>query len=819
MEEKLFFTGKIESIFFNNPSNLYKVLLVEIDDTNSESFDDSEIVVTGTIGDVVESETYTFYGHITNHPRYGEQLQVDTYEKLAPTTVNGLVKYLSSDTFPGIGKETAKKIVKLYPKNTVDDILENPEKLTRILKENKKAAFIKNLSTNHGMENILSKLYGYGLTGRLAAQIYKTYQAESLNIIKHNPYQLVEDIEGVGFLTTDKIASELGIEPSSPHRLKAALFHIVKDQPNSTGDTYIEETRLLFLAKEMLEAARHVLIPLDDLKAQLEDLIQEERLLKSEDKIFDKLLAQAEERIASNITRLLRHTDNILVEDDFDSAISEVEKKLGIIYDDLQKEAIHDALKYPIFILTGGPGTGKTTIINGFLQVYAQLNNLSLRQEDYSTDLFPFILAAPTGRASRRLSDLSGLPASTLHRTLGINSDDENEDLANDLSGEVLIVDEFSMVDTWLANKLFSAIPGRMKVMIVGDSDQLASVGPGQVLGDLLAFHEIPSLKLNHIYRQSEDSTITDLAHSIKEGKIPSDFTERKADRNFFQANSFQLPSLIGQIATSWKRKGNSAFDFQVLIPMYKGPAGITAINKELQDIFNPKGEGLEFNFMEGLFRKEDKVLQLVNDAENNVFNGDIGKIIELIPAKYSESKQDELNIDFDGQKLNYIRSDWVNIRLAYAISIHKSQGSEFEMVIVPMVSGYARMLQRNLVYTAITRARKSLIMLGEIGAFLTAVRKEGKNRRTSLFDRLVQLSEKTFSPKTHLTSTTLDESTIVNDYELSNNVENKLNDITSNSKILIQEMINFECIDPLIGLKDLDFEPFRKGERFLNLH
>ncbi|MDR0300267.1 MAG: ATP-dependent RecD-like DNA helicase [Streptococcaceae bacterium] len=804
MDERLFFSGKIETIFFSNPTNFYKVLLLEIDETNSESFGDSEIVVTGTIGEVIEGdEDYVFYGRLTNHPKYGEQLVVDTYERKSPTSTKGLIKYLSSDNFLGIGKETAKKIVNAYPQNTVDSILENSDKLNGILNESKKDAFIKNLATNHGTETILSKLYSYGLTGRLAAQVYKAYQADSLNILKENPYQLVEDIEGIGFLTADKIAAETGIKATYPERLKAALLHCVKEQPSQTGDTYIEHDLLLIQAKELLESSRQVEISQEDLETDLVELIQDEKLLETNGKIFDKLLAQAEEGIAANITRILKRSKEVLSESEFEEAIAAVEKKHNLKYDRLQKQAIHDALENPFFILTGGPGTGKTTILNGFLEVFAQLNNLSLLAEDYTNDMFPFVLAAPTGRASRRLSELTGLPAATLHRTLGINTDDEDDDLANDLSGQVLIVDEFSMVDTWLANKLFNAIHGRMKVLIVGDADQLASVGPGQVLTDLLAFEDIPSLKLDKIYRQSENSTITHLAHSIKDGQLPVDFASKKADRNFFPANSYQVSVLISQIAISWQKRGNDPFAFQVLIPMYKGPAGITAINKQLQDIFNPKAERLEFSFMDGLFRENDKVLQLVNDAENNVFNGDIGRIIELIPAKYSDSKQDELIIDFDGQELNYMRSDWTNIRLAYAMSIHKSQGSEFETVIVPLVSSYSRMLQRNLLYTAITRARNSLILLGEVTAFEAAVAKEGANRKTSLLERLM-----TYTGKIPAQASKNNNS--IGSVH-SKTVEESFDTAAVETNWLSREMIDNGTFDPMIGLSKVDFDIFLK--------
>ncbi|GAB2025018.1 ATP-dependent RecD-like DNA helicase [Lactovum odontotermitis] len=809
MNEKIYFSGKVGAIFFSNPSNLYKVLLLEIDDSNDEGYEDSEIVVTGTIGDIVEGDRYVFHGHLTSHPKYGEQLAVETYEKAAPATGDGLIKYLSSSKFPGIGKETAKKIVKLYPKNTVDAILDSPEKLDKILPQSKKNAFLQHLSENHGMETVLSRLYSLGLTGRVAAQIFNQYKEKSLDMLKENPYQLVEDIEGIGFATADKIAAEQGIGADSPARFRAALLHVLRQQPFQTGDTYIEREHLLSMAAYLLESSRpaQILINPAVLTAQIDELAADKKLMLVGDrlnsKVFEISLYRAEEAIAANLTRLLKRPKEVLNHEKVDKTLSDVERDLDIKYDKLQKSAIVQALENPVFILTGGPGTGKTTIVNGFLEVYARLNKISLNELDYKDTLFPILLTAPTGRASRRLSELTGLSASTLHRALGITTDDEVDDLANDLSGQLLIVDEFSMVDTWLANKLFAGVPSNMKILIVGDADQLASVGPGQVLTDLLQMSNMPSVRLDKIYRQSDDSTITDLAHDIKNGVLPADFTEKKADRNFFPATSYQVANLIAQIAGSWLKRGNDPFALQVLIPMYKGAAGITAINRILQNIFNPKNENLEFAFLDSVFREGDKVLQLVNNAENNVFNGDLGKITELIPAKYSDSKQDEILIDFDGQELSYVRADWANVRLAYAMSIHKSQGSEFESVIVPMVSGYSRMLQRNLLYTAVTRAKSSLILLGEVEAFGQAIAKEGTNRATFLLQQMKKFSgDSDFAPDEGEEAENGQILDVVSDFE-------------PKPSILSRILVESEDIDPLIGLTDADFQLFGKHERF----
>ena len=835
MTEKTYVTGSIEAIFFSNTSNFYKVLLIEIDETNAD-YDDSEIVVNGTIGDVVEGDSYTFYGNLTHHPKYGEQLQVLQYEKAMPTSSAGLVKYFSSDKFPGIGKKTAEKIVELFPENTIDRILEAPEKLDGLLTLARKNSFIKRLRENHGMEKVLAKLAEYGLPSKITFQIYELYKDETLEKIEENPYQLVEEIKGVGFKTADKIASELGIEADSSNRFRAALLHVVNTHSLATGDTYIEAKELLSETIFLLEEARNVEVNPSEVAAEINHLIIDGKIQQDGTKIFENSLFFAEEGIKKSLSALTKTivadnsaqkagtsetdiADKNFADKKILSVLTEVENDLEMTYDELQKQAIISAMNQQFFILTGGPGTGKTTIINGFIEVYARIHKIDLDPAHYTDDLFPILLAAPTGRASRRMNELTGLPAATIHRHLGLGQDEDTESFGNDLSGSLLIVDEFSMVDTWLANKLFQAIPSSMKVLLVGDGDQLPSVGPGQVFADLLKISQIPSIKLDKIYRQGNDSTITNLAHHIKNGELPHDFTEKKADRSYFEASSQQIPQLIGQIAQAWKNRGNNPFELQVLAPMYKGIAGINAMNDLLQNLFNPLDARLEFNFNDLKFREGDKVLHLVNDAQANVFNGDLGIVIELIPAKFTESKQDELVMDFDGQELSYPRAEWYKITLAYAMSIHKSQGSEFSTVVVPMVSSYSRMLERNLLYTAITRAKQSLILLGEQKAFAAAVAKAGANRKTGLIERF--LTEKTTDSKEVTDrfeeipvdkSVSTDKKTSVAVNEAISLFEEDDEEPVIQSGILTEKMILTGNFNPLIGMLDSDFEIFKKS-------
>ena len=385
--------------------------------------------------------------------------------------------------------------------------------------------------------------------------------------------------------------------------------------------------------------------------------------------------------------------------------------------------------------------------------MFAELNGLELDPNKYTQEIFPILLAAPTGRAAKRMNETTGLPASTIHRLLGLNGREKSPSVSTkELEGGLLIIDEMSMVDTWLANTLFKAIPTNMQVILVGDKDQLPSVGPGQVLHDLLGIDQIPKVELNQIYRQGDGSSIIPLAHEIKEGHLPSDFLQNQKDRSFFRSDAYSIEPLIAKIVEKAKNKGFTAQDIQVLAPMYRGPAGIDALNKMMQSIFNPGGAGRkEVHWNETVYRIGDKVLQLVNTPELNVFNGDMGEITGIVLAKDSEDKVDELVIQFDANEVTYKRNEWNKITLSYCCSIHKSQGSEFKMVILPMVHQYQRMLQRNLLYTAVTRSKELLILLGEEQAYVTCVANESASRMTTLKKRIEENDSMSLVTRTKL--------------------------------------------------------------------
>ena len=776
---EFYFSGTVERIIFENPNNFFRILLLDIEDTDAE-FDDFEIIVTGTMADIMEGQDYTFWGTLVQHPKYGEQLKVTRYERAKPSS-KGLVKYFASDHFKGIGVKTAQKIVDLYGDNTIDQILADPNRLVSIngLSAVNREAFVSKLRQNYGTEMLLSKLAEYGIPNKLALQIQDTYKEETLEIVQKYPYQLVEDIQGIGFKIADQLAQQLGIESDAPERFRAGLVHTLFSQSMETGDTYIEARDLLSHTIDLLENARQVELDPALVADELAHLIEEDKIQNVETKIFENSLYFAEEGIRSNLIRILeKGKQETFDAPKLDSIIEQVEQDLGICYDHIQKKAICDAINHKVFILTGGPGTGKTTVINGIIAAYAALHKLDLAKKQE----LPILLAAPTGRAARRMNELTGLPSATIHRHLGMTGDDDTSHLDDYLDADFIIVDEFSMVDTWLANQLLSNISSNSKILIVGDADQLPSVSPGQVLADLLKIPLLPQTKLTKIYRQGEDSTIVTLASQIQQGILPADFTEKKADRSYFEATSEYIPDMIKKIVTAAIRSGIPAQDVQVLAPMYRGPAGIDQINQLMQDLINPsEKDQLVFEAPDCQYRQGDKVIHLVNDAESNVFNGDLGYITDLLPGKYTDSKQDELTINFDGNEIVYQRSEWYKIRLAYAMSIHKSQGSEFPVVILPITRSSHRMLQRNLVYTAITRAKSKLILLGEKAAFDYAAKNTGTARKTYLVERFADLE----APQ-ELSYTPVD--------RLEKAVENY---------VLTEE--NFLKIDPLIGLTEKD--------------
>jgi exodeoxyribonuclease V alpha subunit len=581
----------------------------------------------------------------------------------------------------------------------------------------------------------------------------------------------------------------------------------------------------------LLEQSRRFIIQDDIIIEALMEMVMDMKVVEEHSRFAIPSLYFAEEGIASSIDRLLKKKSVIDYPGvNLDKEIEAMQKKLHIQYGASQIEAIKSALSSPFFILTGGPGTGKTTVLNGIVQLFSQLNDLPDDPMEYK-DIFPILLAAPTGRAAKRMQETTGLPSSTIHRLLGLTGQEKDSDeiYTQELEGKLLIIDEVSMVDTWLMHRLLKSVPQGMQVLFVGDKDQLPSVGPGQVLFDLLNCKSLPQVELNEIFRQSGDSSIIPLAHEIKNGLLPQDFRKNQPDRSFLPCQTHQIEQVIRQVVEKAKQRGFTAKDIQVLAPMYKGPAGIDAINKMMQEIFNPNDDKKrrEVVYFESTYRVGDKVLQLVNQSENNVFNGDMGEITAIQFAKETEDKVDQITILFDTVEVTYNRNNWNRFVLAYCCSIHKSQGSEFTMVILPMVKQYGRMLRRNLLYTAITRSKSKLILCGDYAAFEMAVESSGDIRKTLLHEKLERnlKSEKIFVSdegetaikKVETVPALAAEAAAVEKFRpekqapsvVQNNLVKEEKNVTQTIYHLTMEQIIRGEVDPMIGMENITPEMF----------
>lgn len=734
--------GEVLGIYYENATDYYKVMEVSIDETDLER-EEASIVVVGNFAHIEAGDIYRFEGYLTTHAKYGEQFKCEQYQKEKPSSEASIIQYLSSPQFPGIGKKTAENIVKTLGLAAIDQINEDPDVLLDVkgLNEAKREVVRKGIQENYGMEQIIIRLQSYGFSNQMAYNIFSEYKEDTLNIIEENPYKLVIDVKGVGFSQADRVAEALDFSVLDDHRIQAALYFVLSDYCFRTGDTYWGQAPFIQETKDTLERSRAGEISETLIEENIKALVGVKTLYREDDHIFLGYLYEAETDIVREIQRLIHGQVSTFSDTKIEQKLNDVAQKNGVSYDDVQCRAVKQALQSPFFVLTGGPGTGKTTIIRAIVSVYAALHHYSLNPKDYSDDEpFPIHLAAPTGRAAKRMSEMTGLPAMTIHRLLGLGLDDTFEHQGDKtIDNGLLIVDEMSMVDTSLASLLLQAVQTGVQVILVGDSHQLPSVRPGQVLSDLLQVNSLPKCQLTRIYRQGEGSTIIQLAHEVNEGEFLPSFTQNFPDRSFILSNMQLMASHIKQVVEKAKNKGYSPQDVQILAPVYRGEAGIDHMNVMMQELFNPKTpKKREVKMADRIFRVGDKVLHLVNDVELNVFNGDMGIITGIILAEETEDNVDTLIIDFDGVEIMYGRSDWHKITLSYCCSIHKSQGSEFPVVILPMVSQYPKkMMQRNLLYTAITRSRDKLIMLGDVSAFEYCVTHTGASRHTDLVQKL----------------------------------------------------------------------------------
>ncbi|MBB5173182.1 SF1B family DNA helicase RecD2 [Texcoconibacillus texcoconensis] len=744
--EQPYVKGEITRIIYHRDETMYTVARVRILEASVEEEADETIVV-GTMPAMEQEETYLFYGQWKDHPKFGRQFQVDHFRKIMPQTKQGIILYLSSDRFKGIGQKTAEQIVDTLGEHAISKILESRDVLHDVpnMNEKKVDMIYETLIEEQGVEQVLIALYEYGFGMNLAVKVYQTYKHDAMRIIQEYPYRMIEEVEGVGFAKADAIGHHIGMTGDHPDRLKAAIYYIVSEESLRNGHVYVRTEDVIIGVQNLLAERDEAVIPEETIAEQIIEIGEETRLVVGSERMYLPSLYYAERGIASHIERLQKDDEQTTTEypdSEFLKAIGDVEERFEITYAPSQRDAVRAALESPLTLLTGGPGTGKTTVIRGVVESYAMLEDISLDEEEYDQDdPFPVLLVAPTGRAAKRMNEATGLPASTIHRLLGYkgSQDGFEKDEYEPLEGKLLIVDEMSMVDVWLANQLFKAVPDGMKVLLVGDEDQLPSVGPGQVLFDLLESHKVPVQHLSEIYRQAGGSAIIEFSHGLKSGELHRSLTKESNDLRFFSCEQQQVIDVVEQVCKRAADKGYRAKDIQVLAPMYRGNAGIERLNERLQALFNPQKESRrEIPFGDVVYRVGDVVLQLVNNPEEHVYNGDRGEIVALFRKEETTESEDMLVISFDGIEVQYKKSDLSQITHAYCCSIHKSQGSEFPIVVMPVVKSYYRMLKRNLIYTGVTRAKSFLILCGEWNALELAVAKiDESKRQTTLKERL----------------------------------------------------------------------------------
>ena len=781
--------GTVDAILFQNTDNFYTVLQVDTIESN-EKFDSMPTVV-GFLPNVVEGDVYTFKGQVVQHPRYGKQLKAETFEKELPQTKEAIISYLSSDLFKGIGKKTAQNIVNTIGENAINDILTRPEILESVpsLPKKKQKQIADQINANQESEKIMIRLHDLGFGPKLSMAIYQFYMGDTLNVLDKNPYQLVYDIKGIGFNKADQLARNVGIEPHSPERLKAALLFTLEEECIKQGHTYLPRTIVIETTQNLLNEDIEKPIETEQLLEIIDVLSEEKKLISEADQVSIPSLYYSELKSVQNLYRIKTNTSKLkeIEQSDLQIHIGDIESQNEVNYSASQKEALETAINSKIMLLTGGPGTGKTTVIKGIVELYAEIHGLSLDYDDYNEDDYPVVLAAPTGRASKRLHESTGLEAMTIHRLIGWNQDTQPQDiLENEINARLIIIDEMSMVDTWLFHQFLSAVPLEAQIVFVGDEDQLPSVGPGQVFKDLIDSEIIPRVNLTEVYRQQDGSSIIDLAHRMKLNE-PIDITKRYHDRSFIRCGTNQIPDVVDKVVKSAVAKGYDMSDIQVLAPMYKGNAGIKRLNQVLQSILNPKQQDdREIEFGE--------VLQLVNRPNDNIFNGDIGIIVGIFWAKENALNKDVLVVDFEGNEITFTKQDLMELTHAYCTSIHKSQGSEFPIVIMPIVRQYYRMLQRPILYTGLTRAKQSLVLLGEQEAFDIGLKTNGQIRLTQLNDLLKSYFGQNKDNLTTNKQTINEQKENNNHLDLKNEKEN---DIQLNESTIFQ-------IDPMINMGEM---------------
>ena len=722
--EEVTLIGTLEKILYSNPENGFIIGTFLTENTIRP------VTVKGIVYNNVVHETLNLKGNWENHKIYGRQFSFREFMPVAPTSEEGLIRYLSSEIFKGIGKKTAQRIVNKFGNDTFKIIDSSPELLSKIKGVNKKQqkSLLNSWEEQRGLRDVMTFLRGVGISHGFAQRIYAKHGMNSIPLIKANPY-LLTDISGIGFLTADGIAHNLGFDKNSPHRAAAGLLYMLEQQ--------VLNGHTCYPLPDLLEkTAPELLIDKTILEESLNQLI-EDRLIycaeqNDENGERQKFIARmryyrAEQRIAENIFRILKSKAYTIFESE-SSLIEEQERKVGLKLDEAQREAVNAVLKYKVLIVTGGPGTGKTTLVRFILGL--------MRPKIPS-----IALAAPTGRAAKRITETTGSSSSTIHRLLEATNVGFQRNRENPLDQELIIIDETSMIDTLLMDSFLEAVPSASRLIIVGDVDQLPSVGAGTVLQDFIKSGSIPVVRLNHIFRQAYGSFITVNAHKVRRGELPSvnksskqsDLKDQLQDYYFIEESDqekiVEKILLLNTERIPQRFKLDPMKEIQVLTPMHRGITGASQLNRNLQEKINPDAKGIEHR--EQWFRVGDKIMQQQNDYEKQVFNGDLGRVVDC------DQDSKELYVRFEQSHIHYKSNELDQLTLAYAITVHKSQGSEYSAVIMPITTHHYMMLQRNLLYTAITRGKQLVVLIGTSAAVRIAVQNQGTlNRYTGLLNQ-----------------------------------------------------------------------------------
>ena len=698
----------VERITYQNPENGYSVLKVKV-----KGYSDL-VTLVGNLLEVPVGSVLLCRGEWKVDKRYGSQFVAATWEETMPATVYGIEKYLGSGLVKGIGPRFARAIVQRFGTETIDIIETDIERLYEVPNIGRKrvAKIRESWEKQKDIKNVMLFLQGYGVSTAYAAKIYREYGKESIEKVRENPYRLADDIWGIGFKTADGIAAKMGYEKEDPRRCRSGILYTL-GQLSDEGHVYAGEEQLVKTAGQLLEAGETAI------RDTLAGMLQAEDLILDKDAIYLPPFYHAECGTSRRLRDLAQSTGRSLFDGLFDP--SSLTAETGIEYDEVQLAAIRQAVTSKVMVLTGGPGTGKTTTTQGII---AALKKAGLR----------VLLAAPTGRAAKRMSEATGMEAKTIHRLLEYNPQDgykRNDE--NPLEGDALIVDECSMIDILLMNNLLKAVPVGMRLVLVGDIDQLPSVGAGNVLRDIIDSQRIPVVRLVRIFRQAQKSRIVMSAHAINRGKFPDTSNGRDTDFFFMKEEDPEraAESIVRLVKERLPRAYRESPDrIQVLTPMQRGVVGAANLNLLLQQALNPSGPSLGRGGY--TYRQGDRVMQLRNNYAKEVFNGDLGYIREV------DTEDRMLTVDFDGKKVEYDVTELDELTLAYATTIHKAQGSEYPIVVMPVLMTHFVMLQRNLIYTGITRAKKICVLLGAAKALAYAVRNVSVlKRNTRLKERL----------------------------------------------------------------------------------